>query len=54
MGALGCWLTIAEWAEKPDGWHRVDVQTAIVDGENVKANVWYRLKGGKFVEADAT
>jgi hypothetical protein len=50
-GALGCWLTIAEWKYNDDKseWHRVDVKTVKVDGKKIKANVAYRLKRGKFV-----
>ena len=51
-GAIGCWLTIAEWKEKEDGWHRIDVQTVKVDGKKIKADVFYVLKKGKFVKAD--
>ena len=45
-GETGCWIVCAEWAE--DGIK--DVQCARVDGETIKAGVWYTLRGGKFVE----
>ena len=47
-GTKGCWLVIAEWE---DG-HRKDVRCFYVDGESVKANVFYTLKDGELVEAD--
>ena len=50
-GANGCWLTLAEWKEdKQYNWHRIDVQTVKVDGKKIKAETFYMLKGGKFVE----
>ena len=52
LGAVGCWLTLAEWAHTDDGWRRIDVQTAQVDGVAIKANVFYKLSGGKFMEAE--
>ena len=47
-GTKGCWLVLAEWK---DG-HRKDVRCFYVDGESVKANVFYTLKDGELVEAD--
>lgn len=47
-GAKGCWLVLAEWK----GGHRKDVRCFYVDGESVKANVFYTLKDGELVEAD--
>ena len=49
-GAVGCWLTIAEWHMVFGNWQRIDVQTIIVDGEKIKANTWYSLKNGQFTE----
>lgn len=52
MGAIGCWLTVAEWTPGKQGdWHRIDVQTVKVDGETIKTETFYKLEGGKFVEA---
>jgi hypothetical protein len=48
-GGLGCWLTLAEWAEIDGQWHRIDVQTRKVDGDQIKPDVFYQLRGGKFV-----
>ena len=47
-GAKGCWLVLAEWK---DG-HRKDVRCFYVDGESVKANVFYKMKEGALVEVD--
>ena len=51
-GALGCWITLAEWVQIGYDWHRIDVQTAKIDGETIKADTWYYLKAGKFTEAE--
>ena len=51
-GALGCWIVIAEWEiDKEFNWHRKDVQCFKVDGENIKPDIWYKLKNGNLVEA---
>ena len=47
-GALGCWLVLTE---RDDDWHILGVQAVKVDGESIKANTWYELRGGKVVEA---
>jgi hypothetical protein len=52
-GELGCWLTLAEWSDTSGEWHRIDVQTRKVDGVEIKADTFYRLVGGKFVEVQA-
>ena len=49
---VGSWITLAEW-EWSDDKNRcvpVCVKTEYVDGENIKADTWYQLKNGKFVE----
>ena len=50
-GALGCWIVCAEWGNKSTDWHIKCVKAAAVDGENIKADTWYMLKDGEFVEA---
>lgn len=50
-GALGCWIVCAEWEIKNDGWHIKCVKAAAVDGERIKADTWYMLEDGEFVEA---
>ena len=51
-GALGCWIVCAEWENKTEGWHIKCVKAAAVDGEKIKADTWYMLQDGEFVEAD--
>lgn len=47
--ALGGWIVLTEW--KYNGkWHRTDLQSAQVDGAKIKADTWYKLIDGKFVE----
>ena len=47
-GALGCWLVLTE---RDNDCHILGVQAVRVDGENIKADTWYELCGGKIVEA---
>ena len=49
---VGSWITLAEWKWSDDKNHNVPVcvKTEYVDGENIKADTWYQLKNGKFVE----
>ena len=49
--ALGSWIMCAEWVYT-DFWHIKDVRAAQIDGEKLKPDTWYMLKGGEFVEAD--
>ncbi len=47
-GALGCWLVLSEWNNS----EIKDMQCFKVDGEIIKADVFYTLRDGKPVEAD--
>ena len=49
---VGSWITLAEWKWSDEKNHNVPVcvKTEYVDGENIKADTWYQLKNGKFVE----
>ena len=49
-GSLGCWIVLAEWND--DGDEVVDMRMARVDGEHIKPDTWYQLKGGNFIEAE--
>ena len=49
-GAKGCWLVLAEYANLSDGWNLKWVKTAYVDGKKIKADTFYALKNGRFVE----
>lgn len=46
-GALGCWIACAEHNNKGD---IVNFKSVYVDGKDIKADTWYRLENGKFVE----
>ena len=49
---VGSWITLAEWKWSDEKKRDVPVcvKTEYVDGENIKADTWYQLKDGKFVE----
>ena len=49
-GCLGSWLVLAERSE-----HKtlLGVQAVKVDGELIKPNIYYKLEGGKVVEAES-
>ena len=49
---IGSWITLAEWkwSDDKDRYVPVCVKTEYVDGENIKADTWYKLENGKFVE----
>ena len=49
---IGSWITLAEWKWSDEKKRDVPVcvKTEYVDGENIKADIWYQLKNGKFVE----
>lgn len=52
-GALGCWIACAEWVEDDNWtWHPVDFKAVRVDGKKIKADTWYRLEEGKFIEVE--
>ena len=50
---VGCWITLSEWKyDRAKGrMVPVCVKTEYVDGERIKADVFYKLSGGEFVEA---
>ena len=49
---IGSWITLAEWkwSDDKNRYVPVCVKTEYVDGENIKADTWYQLENGKFVE----
>ena len=51
---VGSWITLADWkwSDKKNRNVPVCVKTEYVDGENIKADTWYQLKDGRFVEVD--
>ena len=53
-GALGCYIALAEWEQDKETyeWHLINFKSHKVDGKTIKPDVFYMLKGGKFVEAE--
>ena len=51
---VGSWITLAEWKWSYEKNHNVPVcvKTEYVDGDNIKADTWYKLENGKFVEVN--
>lgn len=49
---VGSWITLSEWKWNDDKKRRVPlcVKTEYVDGNNIKADTWYQLENGEFVE----
>lgn len=48
-GALGCWLVLTE---RDDNMNIINVKAIKVDGEKIKANIFYMLKDGEIKEAE--
>ena len=48
-GKVGNWITLAEY---DNDCKVVCVKSAQIDGENIKADTWYQLNGGEFVEVE--
>ena len=52
-GGLHSVIVLTEWEYDDNGnYVPIAVKAAIVDGVRIKADTWYRLKNGEFVEAD--
>ena len=51
-GAVGNWITLAEWVYDSDKQRHIPVcvKSAQIDGKIIKADIWYKLSGGEFVE----
>ena len=51
---VGSWITLSEWewSDEKKRYVPICVKTEYVDGENIKADTWYQLKNGKFVEVE--
>ena len=49
---VGSWITLAEWdwSDEKNRYVPVCVKTEYVDGVKIKADTWYELESGKFVE----
>ena len=53
MGALGCAICCVERGEWDGNTYPIiAVKAAIVDGETIKPDTWYRLQNGEFVEVE--
>ena len=51
MGAIGCAICLVERGEwDGETYPVISVKAAIVDGQSIKADTWYTLKNGEFVE----
>ena len=50
----GCWITLSEWEYDIEKERYVPfcVKTEFVDGKRIKADTWYKLKDGEFVEVE--
>ena len=48
----GSWITLAEWKWSDEKNRNVPrcVKTEYVDGNNIKADTWYQLQKGEFIE----
>ena len=49
---IGSWITLAEWkwSNEKNRYVPVCVKTEYVDGVKIKADTWYKLENGRFVE----
>ena len=46
-------IVLTEWKYDDNGnYVPIAVKSEIVDGVRIKANTWYKLKNGEFVEVD--
>ena len=50
--AQGGWIVLAEWEQKNDKYILTGVKAVPVDGAMIKADTWYMLKNGEFVETE--
>jgi hypothetical protein len=51
-GDMGTLIALANREYIDKEWKITDFKAGIVDGENLKPNVWYELKNGEFVEVE--
>ena len=54
-GAIGCALFLVErgdWDDENEVYSIINVLAVIVDGEEIKADTWYKLVNGKLVEVE--
>ena len=48
--ARGSWIVLAEWKHDGSCWVPTAVKAAQVDGKTIKADTWYKLTDGEFME----
>jgi hypothetical protein len=48
-GEIGCAICTTE---QDDDGNNIAVKAAIVDGVTIKANTWYKVENGEFVEVE--
>ena len=51
-GDMGTLIAIANREFNGNGWEITDFCAGIVDGVKIKANTWYGVKNGEFVEVE--
>jgi len=51
-GAFGCYIALAEWKHTNNGFVLKDFQSVKVDDVKIKADTFYKLQNGEFVEAE--
>ena len=50
-GIIGSWLTLSEWKETENNeWVMKNVKSTKIDGKKLKADTFYKLENGKFIE----
>ena len=49
-GKMGCWIVLAEWKIVDEKYTPVCVKAAQIDGKTLKADTFYKLVNGEFVE----
>lgn len=50
----GSWITLSEWELIDNVYTPICVKTERVDGERIKEDTFYKLRGGEFVEVNTT
>ena len=48
---VGSYIVLSDWRYEKGEWNLYGVEARKVDGETIKAGVWYTMKEGKVVEA---
>ena len=51
-GAIGCYIALAEWKHTNNGFVLKDFQSVKVDDVKIKADTFYKLQNGEFVETE--